>query len=82
MTAYLICRNIVERKLTHILTFNNTNENAKKLFNILEKMIEEMEIDCNCYYLTGETNMKKRKRVVESFKDDKCSIISSRIAFR
>jgi superfamily II DNA or RNA helicase len=82
MTAYLICRNIVERKLTHILTFNNTNENAKKIFNILEKMIEEMDIECNCYYLTGETNMKKRKRVVESFKDDKCSIISSARIFQ
>jgi len=82
MTAYLLCQNIVERNLTHVLTFNNTNANAKKMFDILENMLSQLGVDCNCYYLTGESSMKKRMKVVDSFVNDKCAIISSARIFQ
>jgi superfamily II DNA or RNA helicase/ribosomal protein S20 len=82
MTAYLLCQNITERNLTHILTFNNTNANAKKMFDILENMLGQLKMKCNCYYLTGESSMKKRIKVVDSFVNDKCAIISSARIFQ
>jgi len=82
MTAYLLCQNIVERNLTHILTFNNTNANAKKMFDILENMLKQLKMKCNCYYLTGESSMKKRMKVVDSFVSDECAIISSARIFQ
>jgi superfamily II DNA or RNA helicase len=82
MTAYLLCQNIVERNLTHVLTFNNTNANAKKMFDILENMLGQLKMKCTCYYLTGESSMKKRMKVVDSFVNDKCAIISSARIFQ
>ena len=82
MTAYLLCRNIKEKGLTHILTFNNINDNAKMLCEILRKMLEQMNIDCNCYHLTGDSSMKERRRVVDQFVKDKCAIISSARIFQ
>lgn len=82
MTAYLICRSINENKLTHILTFNNTNDNAKRIHEILVNILKQLKIECNCYYLTGETNMKKRRKVVVQFIKDKCAIISSARIFQ
>lgn len=82
MTAYLLCRNIVEKGLKHVLTFNNTNSNAKLLHGILEKMLTIMEIECNCYHLSGESSMKKRKRITDQFVKDDCAIISSARIFQ
>lgn len=82
MTVYLLCRSIREHKLTHILTFNNSNVNAKRTYQILQEMLEQMSIECNCYHLTGESSMKKRNRVVEDFVKDKCAIISSARIFQ
>ena len=77
MSAYLVCRCIKDYGLKHILTFNNTNANANNFYNLLKNFIELMKINCNCYYLTGESNMKKRKKVVNDFIKDEISIISS-----
>jgi predicted helicase len=82
MTVYLLCRSIREHKLTHILTFNNSNANAKRTYQILEQMLEQMNIECNCYHLTGESSMNKRQKVVEDFIKDKCAIISSARIFQ
>lgn len=82
MTVYLLCRSIREHKLTHILTFNNSNANAKRTYQILEQMLEQMNIECNCYHLTGESSMQKRKKVVDDFVKDKCAIISSARIFQ
>ena len=77
MCAYLVCRCIKDYGLKHILTFNNTNANANNFYNLLKNFIELMKINCNCYYLTGESSMKKRKKVVNDFIKDDTSIISS-----
>ena len=77
MSAYLVCRCIKNYGLKHILTFNNTNANANKFYKLLQNFIKLMKIKCNCYYLTGESNMKKRKKVVNDFINSETSIISS-----
>ena len=77
MSAYLVCRCIKDYGLKHILTFNNTNANANNFYNLLKNFIELMKINCKCYYLTGESSMKKRKKVVNDFIKDEISIISS-----
>ncbi len=77
MTAYLLARSIKERGLTHILTFNNTNANAKKFHKILKKMLVLYGVDCNCYRLTGKSTMKERHRVINDFKNDDVAVISS-----
>ena len=77
MTAYMICKAIKDRKLKHILTFSNTNGNANKLHLTLEKMSKLMKLNAKCYYLTGESSMKVRNRVVEEFENDEIAIISS-----
>lgn len=82
MTAYILCQNIKEKGLTHILTFNNTNTNSKKIHKILLNMIKIMNIECNCYYLTGNSSMKERNKVITSFTKDKCAIISSARIFQ
>lgn len=82
MTAYLLCSNIVEKGLTHILTFNNTNENARIIHEILKNMLKIMNIECNCYHLTGESTMKKRRKVIGQFVNDKVAIISSAKIFQ
>ena len=82
MTCILICQAIREHHLTHILTFNNTNENAKKINKVLCKMIKQMEMECNCYYLTGENTMKHRRKVVDEFIKDECAIINSARIFQ
>lgn len=82
MTSYLLCQNIKEKGLKHILTFNNTNANAKRTHEVLRNMIKVMNIDCECYYLTGESSMKKRQKVIDSFTKDKCAIISSARIFQ
>lgn len=81
MTAYLIIRAIKERKLTHILTFNNTNENAKILHELLINLIDFYDMDCNCYHLTGRSSIKKRRKVVNDFINDEIAIISSAYIF-
>lgn len=82
MTVYLLCRSIRKHNLTHILTFNNSNVNAKRTYQILQEILEQMRFECNCYHLTGESCMKKRKKVVEDFVKDKCAIISSARIFQ
>ena len=77
MSAYLVCRCIKDYGLKHILTFNNTNANANNFYKLLKNFMELMKIKCNCYYLTGESSMKKRKKVVNNFIKDEISIISS-----
>jgi len=77
MSAYLVCRCLKNYGLKHILTFNNINANANKFYKLLQNFIKLMKIKCNCYYLTGESSMKKRKKVVNDFIKDEISIISS-----
>jgi len=77
MCAYLVCRSIVDYKLKHILTFNNTNKNAKIFHDLLINFLKIMKIECKCYYLTGESNMRTRNKNINDFINDNVSIISS-----
>jgi len=77
LTAYLILESIKEYKLKHILTFNNTNKNAKIINDIITKMAKQMNINCKTYYMTGETSIKHRKQLIDQFIKDDIAIISS-----
>ena len=77
MTAYILAISIRDKNINHILTFNNTNENAIKFNHILKKILEILEIDCECYILSGKSSMSHREYVLDDFKRDKRAIISS-----
>jgi len=77
MTAYVLAISMRDKNISHVLTFNNTNENANKFSNILKKMLDMLKIDCQCYVLSGTSSITQREYVMNDFKKDKRAVISS-----
>lgn len=40
-------------------------------------MLKIYKTKCNCYYLTGKSSAKRRRKIVNDFENDKMAIISS-----
>ena len=77
MTSYLIIRAIKEYKINHMLTFNNINKDSKLFYGILTKMLKHEKIECETFYLTGESSMTKRNKTIRDFTKCEMAIICS-----
>ena len=79
MKLILLCciiKNAMEAcKFTHLLIFSNSNDNAKKIFEILAQLIKDEDLYIKC--LSGNDNMTIRRSEVTEFEKAKKGIISS-----
>lgn len=80
LTCYMILKSFSTIGMNHMLVFCNKNAKAKEMNDIVKQLLltETFEnSDIDCWVLTGESSMTKRKQVVNSFENAKNGIIFS-----
>lgn len=81
LTCYMIIKSMETVRITNMLVFCNKNERAKEMNDIIISLLEsklfKKDTKIDTWFLSGETSMTKRKRVVREFEKSKRAIIFS-----
>lgn len=75
--AIMIVEVLKENYIKHLLIFSNKNEKAKRILEIVDKLLEKADLDIFTKYLDGSDNMTKRKSQIRLFEQSEKGIISS-----
>lgn len=77
LLAVMIVEVLKENSIKHLLIFSNKNEKAKRILEMIEKLLEKEDFDVFTKYLNGSDNITKRKYQVKLFEQSERGIISS-----
>jgi predicted helicase len=74
VSCMLMIRQLFERNLiNHLLTFHSSINKAIDFSELLKKYLPEVKI----YHINGSMSCKTRNKIIKSFKEDPCAIITS-----